>query len=100
MLCYTNRCVQMLIRVSERGARFLPTSKRRLIRSEGSVDELMFEACLSCICTVLLSHHSSIHQSELAFRYTVEIYQPLSTLIYSPIEAVSWCAPLAPSENL
>lgn len=60
----------------------LPTSKRRLIRSDGSVDEVMFKA--------LFIMHT----------YTVEIHRPLSTLASSPIEAVTRCAPLAPSEHL
>lgn len=33
-------------------------------------------------------------------RYTVEVHRPLSSLTYSPIEAISRCAPLAPSEAL
>lgn len=32
--------------------------------------------------------------------YTVEVHRPLSTLYYSPMEAVARCAPLAPSDRL
>lgn len=60
----------------------LPLSKRHLIRGDGSVDEVMFKAQF------------------IMHAYTVEVHRPLSTLFYSPIEAVARCAPLAPSDHL
>ncbi|XHG05009.1 hypothetical protein AWENTII_008261 [Aspergillus wentii] len=53
----------------------LPSSKRSLIRPDGSLDEVMFKAQFI-------------------------MHTPLSNLSYSPIESVSRCAPLAPSDNL
>ncbi|KAI9923889.1 hypothetical protein MW887_008194 [Aspergillus wentii] len=60
----------------------LPSSKRSLIRPDGSLDEVMFKAQF------------------IMHTYIIEIHRPLSNLSYSPIESVSRCAPLAPSDNL
>ncbi|KAF2476605.1 uncharacterized protein BDR25DRAFT_210137 [Lindgomyces ingoldianus] len=59
----------------------LHKSKRKLLKDDGSVDELLFKA------------------NTLIFTYIVDLHRELSTLKYSPIEAVSKCAPPAPPEN-
>ncbi|KAE8381638.1 hypothetical protein BDV26DRAFT_278635 [Aspergillus bertholletiae] len=60
----------------------LPQSKKTLIHSDGSLDEVMFKA------------HFVMHT------YTVELHRPLSNLSYSSIEQVSRCAPRPPSSDL
>ncbi|OAG10591.1 uncharacterized protein CC84DRAFT_1184574 [Paraphaeosphaeria sporulosa] len=59
----------------------LPASKRRLLRDDGSVDELLFKA------TILM--HTCI----------VDLHRQLSNLRYSDIESVSKCAPPPPPES-
>ncbi|ORY10670.1 hypothetical protein BCR34DRAFT_485278 [Clohesyomyces aquaticus] len=59
----------------------LPTSKRRLLKADGSVDELLFTANI------------------LMHTYLVDLHRELSSLKYSPIESVSKCSPPPPPEN-
>lgn len=59
----------------------LPVSKRRLLRDDGSVDELLFKANI------------------LMHVYVVDLHRELSSLKYSTVEAVSACAPPAPPES-
>ncbi|KAH7119847.1 hypothetical protein B0J11DRAFT_71435 [Dendryphion nanum] len=58
----------------------LPKNKRRLIRDDGSVDELLFKANL------------------LMHTYIVDLHRELSNLKYSAIESISMCAPPPPPE--
>ncbi|KAF2264379.1 hypothetical protein CC78DRAFT_533238 [Lojkania enalia] len=58
----------------------LPQSKRTLLRTDGSVDELLFKANI------------------LMHTYMVDLHRQLSTLKYLPIESVSKCAPPPPPE--
>ncbi|CEL02047.1 hypothetical protein ASPCAL01622 [Aspergillus calidoustus] len=60
----------------------LPHSKRDLVRGDGSVDELLFKANI------------------IIHTYVVDLHRQLSTLAYSPIEAIAHCAPNAPPESL
>ncbi|KAK9319415.1 hypothetical protein V1517DRAFT_332637 [Lipomyces orientalis] len=60
----------------------LPASKKDIVRQDGSFDEVLFKA------------NAIIHT------YTVDLHRQLSTLAYSPIEAVAHCAPPAPPESL
>ncbi|KAK9236431.1 hypothetical protein V1525DRAFT_217702 [Lipomyces kononenkoae] len=60
----------------------LPASKKEIVRLDGSFDEVLFKA------------NAIIHT------YTVDLHRQLSTLAYSPIEAVTHCAPPAPPERL
>lgn len=60
----------------------LPSSKRRLICVDDSLDEIMFKAQF------------------ILHTYTVEMHRPMSTLSYNPVESVARCAPLAPSDRL
>ncbi|KAF2094421.1 hypothetical protein NA57DRAFT_13940, partial [Rhizodiscina lignyota] len=53
-------------------------SKRKLFRDDGSLDELMYKA------------------NTLIEVYVVDMHRFLSTLVYSPIEAISSCAPPPP----
>ncbi|KAJ5378123.1 uncharacterized protein N7496_005532 [Penicillium cataractarum] len=59
----------------------LPNSKRTILRPDGTVDEVMFKA------------------EFIMHTYTIEVHRPMSSLAYSTIEAISRCAPLAPSEG-
>ncbi|KAL2811989.1 hypothetical protein BJX63DRAFT_432995 [Aspergillus granulosus] len=60
----------------------LPQSKRDLVRADGSFDELLFKANM------------------IIYTYVVDLHRQLSTLAYSPIEAIAHCAPNAPPESL
>ncbi|KAL5339643.1 hypothetical protein BJX70DRAFT_363530 [Aspergillus crustosus] len=60
----------------------LHPSKRDIVREDGSVDELLFKA-------------SMIIQT-----YVVELHRQLSTLSYSPVEAIAHCSPAPPPESL
>ncbi|KAF2818720.1 putative C6 transcription factor, partial [Ophiobolus disseminans] len=59
----------------------LPASKRRILRDDGSVDELLFKANI------------------LMHTYIVDIHRQLSTLKYFPIETISKCVPPPPPES-
>ncbi len=59
----------------------LPESKRQLVRTDGTVDEMLFKA------NMLLN------------AYIVDVHRPLSSLAYSTIESCSRCAPPAPSQH-
>ncbi|KAF2003847.1 hypothetical protein P154DRAFT_72807 [Amniculicola lignicola CBS 123094] len=59
----------------------LPTSKRRILRDDGTIDELLFKA------NILMN------------TYIADLHRELSSLKYSPIESVSLCAPPPPPEN-
>lgn len=74
----------------------LPASKRRILRDDGSVDELLFKA-------MILMH---TYVKPIPFKvpltlpsYIVDLHRQLSTLKYSPIENVSMCAPPPPPES-
>ncbi|KAF1951750.1 hypothetical protein CC80DRAFT_423925 [Byssothecium circinans] len=58
----------------------LPVSKKRILRDDGSVDELVFKA-------MILMH-----------TYVVDLHRQLSSLLYSAVESVSPCAPPPPPE--
>ncbi|KAL4779841.1 hypothetical protein BJX76DRAFT_351459 [Aspergillus varians] len=60
----------------------LHPSKRDIVREDGTVDELLFKANI------------------IIQTYVVELHRQLSTLSYSPIEAVAHCSPPAPPESL
>ncbi|KAL3466911.1 hypothetical protein BJX64DRAFT_249251 [Aspergillus heterothallicus] len=60
----------------------LPPSKRDLVREDGSFDELLFKSNM------------------VINTYIVDLHRQLSTLAYSPIEAIAHCAPDAPPESL
>ncbi|KAH7073234.1 C6 transcription factor [Paraphoma chrysanthemicola] len=59
----------------------LPESKRRIIRHDGSVDELMFKANI------------------LMHTYIVDVHRQLSKLKYFAIESISKCVPPPPPES-
>ena len=74
----------------------LPAFKRRLLRDDGSVDELLFKAnILMHTYVLLMSSHKGPTES---FSYIVDLHRQLSSLQYSPIESVSKCAPPPPPE--
>ncbi|KAL3488381.1 hypothetical protein BJX62DRAFT_212023 [Aspergillus germanicus] len=60
----------------------LPPSKRDLVRKDGTFDELLFKANI------------------IIHTYVVDLHRQLSSLAYSPIEAIAHCAPDAPPESL
>ncbi|KAF2877233.1 hypothetical protein BDV95DRAFT_480991 [Massariosphaeria phaeospora] len=60
----------------------LPRSKKRLLRDDGSVDELLFKANI------------------LMHTYIVDLHRSLSTLSFFPIESISKCAPPPPPTTL
>ncbi|KAL4879892.1 hypothetical protein BJY04DRAFT_219697 [Aspergillus karnatakaensis] len=60
----------------------LHPSKKNIVREDGTVDELLFKA-------------NMIIQT-----YVVELHRQLSTLAYSPIEAIAHCSPAPPPESL
>ncbi|KAL2871659.1 uncharacterized protein BJX67DRAFT_342759 [Aspergillus lucknowensis] len=60
----------------------LPPSKKALVREDGSFDELLFKANI------------------IIHTYVVDLHRQLSTLAYSPIEAIAHCTPTAPPESL
>ncbi|KAL2827471.1 hypothetical protein BJY01DRAFT_255690 [Aspergillus pseudoustus] len=60
----------------------LPPVKKDLVREDGSFDELLFKANM------------------IINTYVVDLHRQLSTLAYSPIEAIAHCAPDAPPESL
>ncbi|KAL4912978.1 hypothetical protein BDW62DRAFT_215902 [Aspergillus aurantiobrunneus] len=60
----------------------LHSSKKDLIRQDGAVDELLFKANI------------------IIQTYVVDLHRQLSTLLYSPIEAIAHCSPPAPPESL
>ncbi|KAL1611958.1 hypothetical protein SLS60_000181 [Paraconiothyrium brasiliense] len=59
----------------------LPAPKRRLLRDDGSVDELLFKAKI------------------LMYTYIVDLHRQLSTLYASGIEPISKCAPTPPAAS-
>ncbi|KAL2819561.1 hypothetical protein BDW59DRAFT_151348 [Aspergillus cavernicola] len=60
----------------------LPPSKKDLLQRDGSVDELMFKSHM------------------LIQTYIVDLHRQLSTLAYTPIEAIAHCTPPPPPESL
>ncbi|KAL4793945.1 hypothetical protein BDV19DRAFT_206962 [Aspergillus venezuelensis] len=60
----------------------LHSSKKNLVREDGSVDELLFKA-------------NMIIQT-----YVVDLHRQQSSLSYSPIEAIAHCSPPPPPESL
>ncbi|KAM5490602.1 hypothetical protein MaudMau93_002406 [Microsporum audouinii] len=58
----------------------IPPKKRCLAREDGTIDEQLFKANM------------------LVHTYIVDLHRELSSLSYSPIEAVSRCAPPAPAD--
>ncbi|GCB18988.1 hypothetical protein AAWM_01873 [Aspergillus awamori] len=59
----------------------LPPCKRDPLRSDGTVDEIMFKAKF------------------ILHAYAIEIHRPLSTLAYSSVESTCKCAPPVPAED-
>ncbi|KAK2754221.1 hypothetical protein FQN54_007100 [Arachnomyces sp. PD_36] len=59
----------------------LPPDKRKIVRDDGTVDELLFKANM------------------LIHTYIVDLHRVLSTLAYSTVESVCRCAPPAPSDG-
>ncbi|EAS35802.2 C6 transcription factor [Coccidioides immitis RS] len=74
-------CAEVDIAISAWCA-LLPASKKNVKRSDGTVDEQLFNA------NILI--HTCI----------VDLHRELSDLAYSPIESVSRCAPPSPAERL
>jgi hypothetical protein len=75
----------------------LPKDKRRILRDDGSVDELLFKAN---ILMHTLSFQISPHGLQAnSSSYIVDLHRELSNLQYSPIESVSKCAPPPPPES-
>jgi len=75
----------------------LPPSKKDLVREDGSFDELLFKANMVINTYVPLW---VVRLPANCRRYVVDLHRQLSTLAYSPIEAIAHCAPDAPPESL
>ncbi|EAW14986.1 putative C6 transcription factor [Aspergillus clavatus NRRL 1] len=60
----------------------LPPSKKTVFRPDGTLDEVLFKA------------------NAILHTWIVDLHRQLSTLAYSTIEAVSYCAPPAPPDSL
>ncbi|KAL4868432.1 hypothetical protein BDV12DRAFT_169707 [Aspergillus spectabilis] len=76
----------------------LHPSKKDIVRGDGSVDELLFEASM-VIQTYVLAPLAQI-LILTCLRYVVDLHRQLSTLSYSPIEAIAHCSPAPPPESL
>lgn len=74
----------------------LPQSKKKLFRSDGTLDEQLFRA--EILINTLVSEETTLLSSD-SNRYVVDIHRPLSDLAYCAIESVSRCAPPAPKHT-
>ena len=74
----------------------LPRSKRRILRDDGTVDELLFKA------NILMHTYDYSNKQGLQLNlssYIVDLHRELSNLKYSPIESISRCAPPPPPDS-
>lgn len=76
----------------------LPPSKRRLLRDDGTVDELLFKANIVMQTWEIPLLFPRIPLTD-SFRYIVCVHRRLSTLKHFPIEALSKCGALPPPEQ-
>lgn len=74
----------------------LPQSKKKLFRSDGTLDEQLFRA--EVLINTLVSEEIRLFSSN-SYRYVIDIHRPFSDLAYSAVESVSRCAPPAPKHT-
>ena len=77
----------------------LPASKRRILRDDGSVDELLFKANILMHTYASQSSFITIRLTSNVDSYIVDVHRQLSTLKYFPIESISKCVPPPPPEH-